>query len=33
MGWLDISVPIRDGMVTFEGDPAVHLELVKSMAD
>jgi arylformamidase len=33
MGWEDISVPIRDGMVTFDGDPAVHLERVKAMAD
>ena len=24
MGWQDISVPIRDGMVTFDGDPAVR---------
>lgn len=33
MGWQDISVPIRDGMVTFEGDPEVHLERVMAMAD
>jgi arylformamidase len=33
MGWLDISVPIRTGMVTFEGDPTVHLERATSMAD
>jgi arylformamidase len=33
MGWQDISVPIRDGMVTFEGDPTVHLERVQAMAD
>jgi arylformamidase len=33
MDWLDISVPIRDGMMTFEGDPAVHLERAQSMAD
>jgi arylformamidase len=32
MDWLDISVPIRDGMVTFEGDPAVHVERVKAIA-
>jgi arylformamidase len=31
MGWLDISVPIRNGMVTFEGDPLVHLERASSM--
>jgi len=33
MSWQDISVPIRDGMVTFEGDPPVHLERVMVMAD
>lgn len=33
MGWQDISVPIRNGMVTFEGDPQVHLERVQAMAD
>jgi arylformamidase len=33
MGWQDISVPIRNGMVTFEGDPPVHLERAMSMAD
>jgi arylformamidase len=33
MGWQDISVPIRDGMVTFEGDPTVHLERVQAMVD
>jgi arylformamidase len=33
MTWQDISVPIRDGMFTFEGDPAVHLERAASMAD
>jgi arylformamidase len=33
MGWQDISVPIRSGMVTFEGDPLVHLERASSMAD
>jgi arylformamidase len=32
MTWQDISVPIRDGMVTFEGDPLVHLERVMVMA-
>ena len=29
---LDISVPIRPGMVTYPGDPAVHLERVRSIA-
>jgi arylformamidase len=33
MGWQDISVPIRSGMVTFEGDPLAHLERASSMAD
>ena len=33
MDWQDISVPIRDGMVTFDGDPLVHLERVQTMAD
>lgn len=33
MDWLDISVPIQGGMVTFEGDPLVHLERVSAMAD
>lgn len=32
MNWQDISIPIRSGMVTFEGDPEVHLERVASMA-
>ncbi len=33
MHWQDISVPIRDGMVTFEGDPSVHLVRAMSMSD
>ena len=33
MAWQDISVPIRDGMVTFDGDPQVSLERVMVMAD
>lgn len=32
MTWLDISVPIRDGMPTFEGDPTVHLERAQSIS-
>jgi arylformamidase len=32
LDWLDISAPIHEAMATFEGDPAVHLELVKSLA-
>jgi arylformamidase len=31
MDWQDISVPIRNGMVTFEGDPPVHLRRASSM--
>lgn len=30
--WTDVSVPIRPGMVTFEGDPAVHLERTSTLA-
>jgi arylformamidase len=33
MGWQDISVPIIDGMVTFEGDPSVHLERVSAISE
>ena len=33
MTWQDISIPIRDGMFTFEGDPPVHLERAAPMAD
>lgn len=33
MSWQDISIPIRAGMVTFDGDPKVHLERVMAMAD
>jgi arylformamidase len=33
MTWLDISVPIRDGMLSFTGDPTVHLERASSIAD
>jgi arylformamidase len=33
MTWLDISVPIRDGMLSFTGDPSVHLERASSMAN
>jgi arylformamidase len=31
MDWHDISVPIRDGMPSFDGDPPVYLELVSSL--
>ena len=31
MQLLDITVPIREGMVTYPGDPTVHLERVKSL--
>jgi arylformamidase len=30
--WLDISAPINPSMPTFEGDPPVEFELVKSLA-
>lgn len=33
MGWQDISVPIRNGMITFEGDPPVHLQRASSIGD
>jgi arylformamidase len=29
---LDISVPLREGMVTYPGDPVLELELAKSIA-
>lgn len=32
MEWLDISVPIRNGMTVFEGDPAVALERVEAIS-
>lgn len=32
VSWLDISVPIREGMPTFEGDPTVRLELAAAMS-
>lgn len=31
--WVDVSVPIRPGMVTFEGDPRVFLERTSAIAD
>jgi arylformamidase len=30
---IDISVPIRPGMIVYEGDPEVHLERAASIAD
>ena len=30
---IDISVPIREGMVTYPGDPVVHMERAASIAD
>lgn len=30
---IDISVPIRPGMVVYEGDPEVHLDRARSIAD
>ena len=32
MVWHDISVPLRSGMATFEGDPLVFLERVTAMS-
>jgi arylformamidase len=29
---IDISVPVRPGMIVYEGDPDVHLERVKAIA-
>lgn len=33
MDWIDVSVPIREGMPTYPGDPPVHIELASSIAD
>jgi arylformamidase len=33
MTWIDISVPLRPGMVVFEGDPAVSMERTADMAE
>ena len=33
MAMIDISVPIREGMVTYPGDPVVKLERVASIAE
>jgi arylformamidase len=32
-GIFDVTVPIRPGMVTYPGDPAVHISRVQSLAD
>lgn len=32
-GWIDVSVPIRAGMVVFEGDPDVSIVRAASIAD
>jgi len=32
MTWIDVSVPLRSGMVHWPGDPAVTIELVAAMA-
>ena len=32
MDWLDISAPLAVGMPTFEGDPAIVIERVKSLS-
>jgi arylformamidase len=31
-GWIDVSVPLRDGIAIFEGDPTFHLERAFSIA-
>lgn len=31
-GWIDVSVPIRDGMIHWPGDPPVKVELAESIA-
>jgi arylformamidase len=31
-GWLDISVPIRPGMIVYEGDPPVEIERATSIS-
>ena len=31
-GWIDISIPLRDGIPIFAGDPAFHLERAFSIA-
>ncbi|HEX5012962.1 MAG TPA: cyclase family protein [Candidatus Limnocylindrales bacterium] len=31
-GWIDISVPLRDGLPIFEGDPSFHIEYAFSIA-
>ncbi|WP_242342264.1 cyclase family protein [Anaeromyxobacter terrae] len=31
-GWIDVTVPIRDGMMHWPGDPAVHVERVRALA-
>jgi len=33
MQWIDVSLPIRPGMVTFDGDPTVTLERTAAIAD
>jgi arylformamidase len=30
-GWIDVSVPVRDGMVHWPGDPPVNVERVKAI--
>ena len=32
MTWMDVSVPLRSGMVHWPGDPAVSIELVAAMS-
>ena len=32
MGWIDVSVPVRTGMVVYDGDPEVRIEGVLEIA-
>jgi arylformamidase len=32
MGWIDVSVPVRSGMIVYDGDPAVAIERVSDVA-
>jgi arylformamidase len=32
-GWIDVTIPIRLGMLVFPGDPPVRIELAQAMAD
>ncbi|HSJ73625.1 MAG TPA: cyclase family protein [Miltoncostaeaceae bacterium] len=32
MGWIDVSVPVRTGMIVYDGDPQVRIEQVMDIA-